>query len=218
MGLSTPLDIELLYPSYLRMPDANSFKTSKTSLPWMSIGYEMALTPLHVLTFYNAVANNGIMMKPIFTTSILSEGLEIVRKSPHVINSSICSKKTVKKVLPLLIGVVNSDHGTARVVRSEQYQIAGKTGTTVLNYTDRDKIDYQKEYQASFAGFFPANNPKYSCIVVVSKPISKYGSKVAAPIFKDLSDKVFAFDIELQNSISEIDLKDNFPDIMEGES
>ena len=79
MGLSTPLDIELLYPSYLRMPDANSFKTSKTSLPWMSIGYEMALTPLHVLTFYNAVANNGIMMKPIFTTSILSEGLEIVR-------------------------------------------------------------------------------------------------------------------------------------------
>ncbi|MEC9209487.1 MAG: penicillin-binding protein [Bacteroidota bacterium] len=216
MGLSTPLDLELPYPVGLRMPVPNESGWSGVTLPWMSTGYEMALTPLHVLTFYNAIANRGKMMKPIFTTSIVAEGKELVKKSPEVINPAICSGSTIDKVMPLLIGVI--EKGTAQNIKSNQYQIAGKTGTTVLNYAGR-KEGEEKIYQASFAGFFPAENPKYSCIVVINNPKNEqvYGGKVAAPIFKELADKVFAFDMDIHNAISAPDIVKNLPKVKEGE-
>ncbi|MBC8296750.1 MAG: PASTA domain-containing protein [Pelagibacterales bacterium] len=216
MGLSTPLELELPYPAGLKMPDPNSNSWSGLSLPWMSTGYEMALTPLHVLTFYNAIANRGKMMKPIFTTSIVSEGRELVKKSPEVINPSICSQSTIDKVMPLLIGVV--EEGTAKNIYTDKYQIAGKTGTTVLNYAGR-KGGEGKTYQASFVGFFPADNPKYSCIVVINNPKNGrvYGGIVAAPIFKELADKVFAMGMNIQNPIASLDSVIKPPQIKQGD-
>ena len=217
MGLSTPLNLELLYPNYLRMPIPNHSNWSGVTLPWMSIGYEMSLTALHVLTFYNAIANKGKMMKPIFTTSILSDGKAIINNLPEVINPSICSQSTIDKVIPLLTEV--TELGTARNINSKKYKIAGKTGTTVLNYANR-KEDEAKIYQASFAGFFPADNPKYSCIVVINNPKKGevYGGKVAAPIFKELSDKVFALDMNIHKPIVTLNNMKDFPTIKNGNS
>tara|TARA_B100001250_G_scaffold74574_2_gene60960 strand:+ start:11384 stop:13474 length:2091 start_codon:yes stop_codon:yes gene_type:complete len=216
MGLSTPLNIELPYPNGLRMPVPNQRGWSGVTLPWMSIGYEMALTPLHMLTFYNAIANKGRMMKPIFTRSIISEGRGLIEKYPEVINPSICSRSTIDKIMPLLKGVV--EEGTAKNIKSEKYLIAGKTGTTVLNYAIR-KQGEEKMYQASFVGFFPADRPKYSCIVVINNPKKQrfYGGKVAAPIFKELADKVFAFDMNMHQPLSEIKTINNLPRLKKGD-
>ena len=135
MGLSTPLQLELPYPPALKMPVPNKGGWSGITLPWMSTGYEMALSPLHMLTFYNAIANKGKMMKPIFTTAILEDGKEIECKKPVVVNPSICSESTIEKIMPLLVGVV--EEGTAQNIRTDKYRIAGKTGTTVLNFAGR---------------------------------------------------------------------------------
>jgi cell division protein FtsI (penicillin-binding protein 3) len=215
MGLSTPLELELPYPSALRMPVPNERGWSGVTLPWMSTGYEMALTPLHILTFYNAIANKGKMMKPIFTTSIVSEGRELIKKYPEIINPAICSKSTINKVMPLLVGVI--EEGTAINILSKNYQIAGKTGTAVLNYANREEGE-EKMYQASFVGFFPADNPKYSCIVVINNPKNGkiYGGKVAAPIFKELADKVFAMDMKIHKPISISNNYRNLPQLKKG--
>ena len=217
MGLSTPLELELPYPPALKMPVPNKGGWSGITLPWMSTGYEMALSPLHMLTFYNAIANKGKMMNPIFTTAILEDGKEIEYKKPVVVNPSICSESTIEKIMPLLVGVV--EEGTAQNIRTDKYRIAGKTGTTVLNYAGR-KEGEDKKYQASFAGFFPADNPKYSCIVVVSNPKNGqvYGSKVAAPIFKELADKVYALDMDLHSPISIAESFKNLPKVKQGET
>ena len=216
MGLSTALDLELPYPDALRMPVPHERGWSGVTLPWMSTGYEMALTPLHILTFYNAIANRGKMMKPIFTTSIVADGRELVEKSSEVINPAICSGSTIDKVIPLLIGVV--EEGTAQNVRSDKYQIAGKTGTAVLNYAGRKHYE-KKMYQASFVGFFPAEEPKYSCIVVINNPKNGqvYGGKVAGPIFKELADKVFALDIGIHKPVSGRGIINSLPDVKQGE-
>ena len=217
MGLSTALDLELPYPNGLRMPIPNERGWSGVTLPWMSTGYEMSLTPLHMLTFYNAIANRGKMMKPIFTTSIMTEDRELVKKHAEVISPSICSQSTIDKVIPLLVGVIQQ--GTAKNIRSDRYQIAGKTGTTVLNYADR-KENEKKMYQASFIGFFPADNPKYSAVVVINNPKNGqvYGGKVAAPIFKELADKVFALDMSIHHPIIRPEFARNMPEVKQGEA
>ena len=217
MGLSTPLQLELPYPPALKMPVPNKGGWSGITLPWMSTGYEMALSPLHMLTFYNAIANKGKMMNPIFTTAILEDGKEIEYKKPVVVNPSICSESTIEEIMPLLVGVV--EEGTAQNIRTNKYRIAGKTGTTVLNYAGR-KEGEDKKYQASFAGFFPADNPKYSCIVVISNPKNGqvYGGKVAAPIFKELADKVYALDMDIHNPISIAESLKNLPKVKQGET
>lgn len=216
MGLSTPLELELPYPNALRMPEPNKKGWSGVTLPWMSTGYEMALTPLHILTFYNAIANRGKMMKPIFVSSISSKGRDLVKKYPEVLNPAICSESSIDKVMPLLIGVV--EEGTAKNIYSDKYKIAGKTGTAVLNYAQR-KEGEDKMYQASFVGFFPAEKPKYSCIVVINNPKKGqiYGGKVAAPIFKELADKVFAKDISIHNAISHSVVVQSFPKVKKGD-
>ena len=200
MGLSTPLELELPFPNNLKSPIPNKGGWSGVTLPWMSIGYEMQLTPIHMLTFYNAIANQGKMVKPIFTSAISRDGKIIEKHTTQVINPSICSKSTVETVIPLLIGVV--EDGTAKNIRTNNYLIAGKTGTTVINFNNRD-LGEEKEYQASFAGFFPADNPRYSCIVVINNPRENghYGGSVAAPIFKELADKVYASDMSIHTAL-----------------
>jgi|AntAceMinimDraft_17_1070374.scaffolds.fasta_scaffold02477_3 cell division protein FtsI (penicillin-binding protein 3) len=168
-------------------------KWSGVTLPQMSIGYEIRLTPLQILTFYNAVANDGEMVKPRFVESVQYHGKTIKSYYTQVINPSICSKKTIEKVKKMLEGVVQK--GTAKNIKNDNFKIAGKTGTVqILNKKYGYKYKHNKIYQASFVGYFPADNPEYSCIVVINNPTQNgyYGSIVAAPVFKKIAEKVYA--------------------------
>ncbi|HNQ83246.1 MAG TPA: penicillin-binding protein [Bacteroidales bacterium] len=168
-----------------------------TSLPWMSIGYELTLTPLQILTLYNAVANNGVMVKPIFVSEIREGGKTIRKNEISVLNPSICSPSTLTQVKYLLEGVV--ENGTGSVLKDSTYRIAGKTGTALV--ADGEKGYSEKKYNASFVGYFPADNPKYSCIVVVNRPEAGkiYGGAVAAPVFKEIADKVYATQMDIHD-------------------
>jgi cell division protein FtsI (penicillin-binding protein 3) len=166
---------------------------SGLSLPMMSHGYEVQMTPLQILTFYNAVANDGKMMRPRFVTTVMRNGREIKNYEPKVIINSIASRSTIRKVKIMMEGVVQK--GTAMNLRNANYKIAGKTGTAQIA---KNKLGYRTgarvSYQASFVGYFPAENPLYSCIVVVNAPSNGvyYGNIVAGNVFKEISDKVYA--------------------------
>lgn len=186
---------------------------SGISLPWMSIGYEVRLTPLQILTFYNAVANNGKMVKPKLVKAIVNHGKVERTFKTEVINHSICSKQTIKLAKELLEGVV--ENGTAQNLKNSNYKIAGKTGTAQIANT---KYGYNQDrgvsYQASFVGYFPADNPKYSCIVVINSPTSYayYGNLAAGPVFKEIADKVYATSVDLNsNKTEEIAEGQNIP-------
>jgi cell division protein FtsI (penicillin-binding protein 3) len=174
---------------------------SNVSLPWMSIGYEIELTPLQLLTFYNAVANNGVMVKPIFVKEIRKNGQVEQTFPPEVINPAICSQATIAKAKILLEGVVI--RGTAAdVLKDAGYKIAGKTGTAQLVQLNRGyKVGTKAQYKGSFIGYFPADNPKYSCFVMIYKPLrgKYYGSQIAAPVFKEIADRVYANLNEINN-------------------
>ena len=152
-------------------------------------GYVSRFTALQMLTFYNAIANKGKMVKPLFCSEI-RQGSESVKKmEPIVIKDKICSDKTLAILNDMLIGVVENGSAKRRLSRTP-YGIAGKTGTSQINYTQRDNAEMR--YCASFAGYFPAENPQYSCIVVIFNPKQglNYGGELAAPVFKDLADRV----------------------------
>jgi cell division protein FtsI (penicillin-binding protein 3) len=166
---------------------------SGISLPMMSIGYEVRLAPIHLLTFYNAIANDGKMVKPKFVNKVSYHGETVQNFDTEIIKSSICSHSTLKKVQKMLEGVV--ENGTAKNLKNDVYKIAGKTGTAQIakrksGYKTVDGVSYQ----ASFVGYFPADNPKYTCIVVVNSPSNSvyYGNVVAGPVFKEIADKVYA--------------------------
>lgn len=161
-----------------------------TTLPWMSIGYELMLTPLQILTFYNAVANDGRMVKPMLVKEIRQSGKTIERFETETRVKKICSNETLDSVKALLEGVV--EHGTATSISNARYKIAGKTGTARV--ADKNRGYKNKIYNSSFAGYFPADNPKYSCIVIINDPKKGYyyGSSVAAPVFKEIADRVYA--------------------------
>jgi len=166
---------------------------SGLTLPMMSHGYEVQMTPLQILTFYNAVANDGRMVRPRFVTGVLRNGSVVKNFGTEVIVNSIASRSTIKKAKAMMEGVV--EHGTATNLKSANYKIAGKTGTAQIA---KDKHGYRTEarisYQASFVGYFPAENPLYSCIVVVNAPSNGvyYGNLVAGSVFREIADKVYA--------------------------
>lgn len=201
LQLNTPLNIEIPAPDNPRIKTPKDPDWSGTTLPWMSIGYEVSLTPLHMLTFYNTIANDGKMLKPYFVEGIKRNGKFIEQNKIEIINPSICAKSNIEQLIPLMIDVV--EKGTATNIRSNQYKIAGKTGTSQLKYWER-KEGQEISYQASFAGFFPAEDPKYSCIVLVNNPKEHgfYGGVVAAPVFKEIADKVYASDLDLHQPYS----------------
>jgi len=158
------------------------------------------MTPLQILSLYNAVANDGKMVKPLFVEEIRSHGKVVKRTGPEVLNNHICSKETLAQIKTMLEGVV--EIGTAENLSNTHYKIAGKTGTAKVA---RGKEGYDESpYQASFAGYFPADRPKYSCIVVVYAPSEQiyYGNVVAGPIFRDITDRIYAREYELQDNPS----------------
>jgi cell division protein FtsI (penicillin-binding protein 3) len=163
-------------------------KWYKTTLPWMSFGYGVLLTPLQTLTFYNAIANDGKMVKPMFVKHIKQQDKILKTFETEVINEKICSQNTIDKVTEMLRNVVK--RGTATNIYNKNYALAGKTGTCLVNYGKGQET----QYIASFAGFFPADEPKYSCIVVIHKPDKKlgyYGNIVAAPVFQKIAQKLY---------------------------
>ncbi len=173
---------------------------SGTSLPWIAHGYELNITPLQILTFYNAVANNGKMVKPMMVKELRKHG-QIVKTFPtEVINPAICSQHTIDQAKEMLEGVVQE--GTAQNLKKSVFKIAGKTGTAQTRAEGSGK--YEKIYQASFVGYFPAEDPQYSCIVVINAPSNGvyYGGAVAAPVFKEIADKVFATNLEIHRGVN----------------
>lgn len=194
IGINRPLNLQIAGEGKPYIKTTKSKYWSALSLPWMSIGYEISLAPIHLLTLYNAVANNGKMVKPLFVREIRRNGHVIQRFNPVVINPQIVSPAAVKNAQILLEGVV--EEGTGASIKSPFYKIAGKTGTAQIaagnkGYRQGTK---QVQYKGSFVGYFPADDPKYSCIVVIVNPKKGkyYGGAVAAPVFRELSDKLFA--------------------------
>jgi cell division protein FtsI (penicillin-binding protein 3) len=176
---------------------------SGISLAMIAHGYELRITPLQTLTFYNAIANNGKMVKPRFVKEIRYHGKLINRFDTEVLQSSVCSRSTLHKVKRMLEGVVES--GTAKNLQNPQIIIAGKTGTNqIYNKKYGYKSSSEVSYQASFAGYFPADKPMYSCIVVVNSPSKNvyYGNMVAGPVFLEIARKVYATSIDMHPAIT----------------
>lgn len=203
-NLHLPTDIEIDGEASPYIKEAYSDKDywSGTTLPWMAIGYETRITPLQMLTFYNAVANNGIVMKPMLVSEIRRFGESVRTFKPTVIKRRLASKRTLQKAHELLEGVV--ERGTAAKLRTDEYRFAGKTGTAQLNYRRRSGKTSIGGYQASFVGYFPADKPMYSCIVMISRPRQNgiYGSDVAGPVFREIADKCFYSIVPLHDPLN----------------
>lgn len=199
LGLNKPLGLGFLGEAtpYIKYPTDPSWWGP--SLAWIAHGYEIKLAPIQTLTFYNAVANNGVEVKPKFISEIRENGLPYRKFGTEILNPSICSKSTLLKAQDLLKGVVKE--GTGKNLQNKYYSIAGKTGTAVIANEDKGYLSGgSKKYQASFCGYFPADNPRYSCIVVIVGPKGKfYGGTVAGPVFRSIADKVYASYLEPAN-------------------
>lgn len=190
--INEPLNLDIKGEGKPYIKSTSSKLWSKVSLPWMSIGYEETVTPITLLTYYNAIANDGKMVKPQFVKEI-RRGNEVVKTfDTIVINEKIASDRTIKTLQELLRGVV--ENGTAKLLKTCAFPVAGKTGTAQIaqngNYN-------KKNYTASFVGYFPADDPKYTCIVVISNPMGGkyYGASVSAPVFKEIAEKVYATEL-----------------------
>ena len=215
MGLNNQLDLELIgegKPIFTHPSDKKNW--DGLDLPWMAFGYGISLTPLQTLTFYNAIANNGKMVKPRFLKEVRSFDNVIETFDTQIINSSICSKETINKVKQMMINVVEKKHGTAHNIYDKNFSMAGKTGTCQTEYWKNSNL-----YISSFAGYFPAEDPKYSCIVVIHKPNKTkgyYGNVVAAPVFKKIAQKIYSETpiVQEQKFLNEINiLKEDSNDI-----
>ena len=177
----------------IKKPTARSW--SKTTIPFMAHGYEELVTPLHMLMLYNAVANNGTMMKPYLVNEVKDYGVVVKNIKPQVLIQKICSDETLRQVKECLRAVVDSVHGTAhKILFDTNYSISGKTGTAVTALNNKGYNKGNKIYQASFIGYFPSNAPKYTIAVVIQNSLESklvYGADVAGTVFKEISDKLY---------------------------
>ncbi|WP_374551322.1 penicillin-binding protein [Flavobacterium sp.] len=206
MGLNKPLGLPFKGEGKPFIPQPNESTWSGLALPWMAYGYGVSVTPLQTLALYNAIANNGEMIKPQFVSEIKEWNKTIKKYNKEVINPKICSDETIKKLKAIMQNVVKK--GTASKLYSKDFSMAGKTGTAAANYGANGGAD--KYYISSFVGFFPVEKPKYSCIVVVHKPNTSknnyYGADVAGPVFKRIAQKIFT-DAPSTNEIKSLNKK-----------
>ena len=192
---------------------------SGVSLAWLSFGYELQVTPMQTLAFYNAIANDGCMMKPRLVKGITVNGNLIEKNGTEKLIWSVCSNKTLRMAQAMLEGVVIN--GTAKALQPKTYKIAGKTGTAqVANNNEGYSHGGKKIYQSSFAGYFPADDPKYSCIVVINDPKGGdfYGASIAGPVFRQISDYVYAYQLGLNEDIDlpQTEIKNDIPGLTAG--
>jgi cell division protein FtsI (penicillin-binding protein 3) len=199
LHIDDDLGIQIQGANKIKIKDTKNKTWSGLSLPLMSIGYETQLSPMQILTFYNAVANNGKMIQPLFVKEIRNKGTVVKTFKSKVIADSICSQATIAKAKIMLEEVVKT--GTASHIKHAQYTIAGKTGTAQIA---NGALGFNKQnYQASFCGYFPADKPRYSCIVVIYAPSkgAYYGASVACPVFKEIADKVYALNVDMHDEL-----------------
>jgi len=214
IGFNKDLNLEI--PGYgrakIRYPNDSLQRWSKTTLPWMSFGYETQIPPIYTLAFFNAIANKGTMIKPIFVKAI-RDGERTEKKRTEVINKRICSDKTLKIIRNMMYDVVNNPQGTGKPAHSDLVKIAGKTGTAQLSKGAVGYTDGGTTYQVSFCGYFPADNPKYSCIVVIRNPLNgtASGGTMSGAVFKQIAEGIYArgvtaepIDLDKENSIKDV--------------
>ncbi len=191
LGIATPLNLDIpgaAKKPNIRKPTKNNW--SRTALAWMSIGYETQVPPMNTLAFYNAIANNGVMVKPKFVKSIVKDGQVIEEIPTEVLNPAIASPKTIEQIQTILEKVVSE--GLGKRAGSKQFKVSGKTGTAQVS---QGKGGYKSErkYLVSFCGYFPSDAPKYSCIVAIQKPgLPASGGQMAGSVFSEIAERVFA--------------------------
>lgn len=209
IGLDEPLGLPITGEGSPIIPHPNDKdRWSGIALQWMAYGYGVSFTPLQTLTFYNAVANNGEMVKPRLIKEVRQWDRPVMTFDKEVINPSICSEETIKKAQQMLRNVVEKDHGTGHKLYNPNFSMAGKTGTCQKDYTDKSKLNYI----SSFVGYFPAEKPKYSCIVVIHEPdksVGYYGADVSGPVFKSIAQKIYT-NSPLIDTVEELE-KENAP-------
>ncbi|UII23236.1 penicillin-binding protein [Fulvivirga ligni] len=214
LGLSQPLGLQIKGEGIPKIKRPNDKSWSGITLPWMAYGYGLELTPIQSLALYNAVANDGKLIKPILVKKIRRADKVLEEYNTVVLNKKICSDETLEKLKIMLEGVV--ERGTAENINNSYYKIAGKTGTAQI----LDKGKYTKRYLTSFAGYFPADEPRYSAIVLIKNPqgYKQYGSSVAAPVFKEIADNIYSRDIDMHKPMPKeyIAEEDVFPVIKSG--
>ena len=204
MGINKPLGLPIKGEGVPKIPYPSDSDWDGLDLPWMAYGYGVAITPFQTLAFYNAIANDGEMVKPRFLEEISNFGNVPTKVfSKQILNPSICSVETLEKVQGMMYNVVDKKWGTGYSIKDPLLSMAGKTGTCQVDYTSENV-----QYIASFVGYFPAEEPKYSCIVVIHRPDKTkgyYGATVAAPVFKRVAKKIYN-DIPHQVSVKRSDL------------
>ncbi|MDH8701853.1 cell division protein FtsI (penicillin-binding protein 3) [Dysgonomonadaceae bacterium PH5-43] len=192
-------DMKLEIPGYgvakVRHPkETGGAYWSRSTLPWMSFGYETNIPPIYTLSFFNAIANNGTLVKPMFVKEIIYDGKVVEKKKPTVINEHICSDNTLAAIRQMLDDVVNTPDGTGKPARSNKVRISGKTGTAQISQGAAGYKSGGLSHQVSFCGYFPSDKPQYSIIVVIRKPrvgIASGGSMCGA-VFKNIAEEVYA--------------------------
>ncbi|MBT8309097.1 MAG: transpeptidase family protein [Flavobacteriaceae bacterium] len=205
-GLHKPLGVSIIGEGKPEIPEPGDKKWSRNALPSMAYGYNLSQTPLQTLAFYNAIANNGEMVKPRFLREIKEFDQEIESFEKEVLNKKICSSKTLNEIRAILKNTVI--RGTGERLYSKNFSMSGKTGTAQTEYWMKD-WEENKRYISSFAGYFPADNPKYSCIVVIHKPSTEkgyYGADVSGPVFKTIAQKIYT-DTPIVEEINSLEVK-----------
>lgn len=214
-GLAEPLNFQIRGAErpFFRSP-SDKRHWNDAALAKMSYGYESQITPLQTLAFYNAVANNGKMVQPIIVREIRSNDKVIQSFTANVIREKICSEKTLAYLKELLVATVANPKGTAHRIHTELYSIAGKTGTA---HKFEDGRWVENAYYTSFAGFFPADKPKYSAIIIIDSPKGgQMAGEAAAPVFRDIADKIYANDVEMHRVLVQDQKAKDLPKIAGG--
>ena len=198
MGLNKPMNLEIPGAGRPMIPHPKHKRYwARTDLPWMSIGYVTQMPPIYTLAFYNAIANNGVLLRPYFVKSLSRNGEVVKEFEPKVLNNAICSQRTLHEIKLMLDSVIV--HGTGKPINSPVVRIAGKTGTAQLSKGVQGYKQGIISHQVSFCGYFPAENPEYSCIVVVREPRSELpsGGKQAGGVFREIAERIYARDYRL---------------------
>ena len=222
LGLAEDLRIPLVgsSPARIRMPKMDKTgkhwaNWSKTALAWMSIGYETQVPPISTLTFYNAIANNGKMMRPRFVKQVVKNGEVLMEFPPEVIREKICKEKTLKEIQTILYHVVSQ--GLGKKAGSPSFKVAGKTGTAQISKGAGGYKSGQMNYLLSFAGYFPADAPRYSCIVCIQKSgLPASGGGMSGVVFHHISEGIMAQDLKLSVADARDSLSVLLPDVKNG--
>lgn len=220
IGIASDLGIPLVgaTPPRIRMPRKNArgqyVNWSKTALPWMSIGYESQIPPISTLTFYNAIANGGKMMRPRFVKQVVKDGEVLANYDPVVLKPQICGSATLAKIKTMLEHVVS--RGTGKSARSQLFSVAGKTGTAQISHGKSGYKSGGMRYLLSFVGFFPSDQPRYSCIVCIQKSGHPASGGMSAKVFHKISEGVMAKDLKLDASESRDAMSVLVPDVKNG--